>query len=50
MIGVPYKELVGNLMYAMVAIGLDLSKVMSIISQFMSELFKKHWVATKNIF
>ncbi len=49
MMGVPYKELVGNLMYVMVAIGLDLSKAMSIISQFMSNLSKEHWVATKRI-
>ncbi len=46
---VPYKELVDNLIYAMVATRLDLSNAMNIINQFMSDPSRKHYIVTKRI-
>jgi hypothetical protein len=47
--GVPYKDIVGSLMYVMVTIRLDLSNAMNIISQFMQDPSLKHWVVAKKI-
>jgi hypothetical protein len=49
MMDVSYKELVGSLMYAMVAIRPNLFNVVIIVSQFMLGLSKEHWVVTKKI-
>jgi hypothetical protein len=40
MMDVPYKELVGSLMYAMVATRPNFFNVMIIVSQFMSDLLE----------
>ncbi len=47
--GVPYRELVGSLMYVMVATRPDLSNAVSIISQFMQDPSLEHWVAATRI-
>jgi hypothetical protein len=45
----PYKELLGNLMYAKVATRRDFFNVMNIVNQFMLGPFKEHWVVAKRI-
>jgi hypothetical protein len=47
--GVPYKEAVGSLMYAMVATRADLAFAVSMVSQFMSRPGPMHWAAVKRI-
>jgi hypothetical protein len=47
--GVPYKEAVGSLMYAMVATRADLAFAVSMVSQFMSRPGPLHWAAVKRI-
>jgi hypothetical protein len=47
--GVPYKEAVGSLMYAMVATRPDLAFVVSLVSQFMSRPRPLHWARVKRI-
>ncbi len=47
--GVPYRELVGSLVYVMVATRPDLSNAVSIISQFMQDPSLEHWVAATRI-
>ncbi|GJX34125.1 putative RNA-directed DNA polymerase [Tanacetum coccineum] len=47
---VPYASAVGSLMYAMVCTRPDLSHAVGIVSQFLSNLGKKHWEAVKWIF
>lgn len=47
--GIPYKEAVGSLMYAMVATRADLAFAVSIVSQFMSKSGPLHWAAIKRI-
>ena len=46
---VPYQSAVGSLMYAMVATKLDIAFAVGAVSQFMSNLGKKHWDAVKLI-
>ena len=47
--GIPYKEVVGSLMYAMVATRPDLAFGVSMVSQFMSKPGPLHWAAVKRI-
>jgi hypothetical protein len=47
--GVPYKEAVGSLMYAMVAIRADLAFAVSVVSQFMATPDPTNWAAVKRI-
>ena len=44
-----YQEAVGSLMYAMVAIRLDLAFAVSVISRFMSKPGSMYWMAVKRI-
>jgi len=44
---VPYSSAVGSLMYAMVCTRPDLSHAMSVVSHYMHNLGKDHWVAMK---
>ncbi len=46
---IPYKELVGNLMYAMVATIPYLYNAINIVSQFMFEPSIEHWVVATKI-
>jgi len=46
---VPYKAVVGSLMYAMVATRADLAFPMSVLSQHMSKSGPKHWTAVKRV-
>jgi hypothetical protein len=46
---IPYSDVVGNLMHAMVCMCPNLVYVVHHISQFMSNLGKEHWVATNCI-
>jgi hypothetical protein len=47
--GIPYKEAVGSLMYAMVATRADLAFAVSVVSQFMARPAPMHWAAVKRI-
>ena len=47
--GIPYKEAVGSLMYAMVATRADLAFAVSVVNQFMSKPSPMHWAAVKRI-
>ncbi len=47
--GVPYKELVGSLMYVMVTIRSVLSNAANIISQFIQEPSLNHWVVANKV-
>ena len=47
--GVPYKAVVGSLMYAMVATQADLAFVVSVESKFMALLTLLQWMAVKRI-
>ena len=47
--GVPYKAIVGLLMYAMVVIRADLAFTVSVVSQFMGSPAPLHWMAVKCI-
>jgi len=47
--GIPYKEAVGSLMYAMVGTRVDLAFPVSMVSQFMSRAGPLHWKAVKRI-
>ena len=46
---IPYALACGSLMYAMVAIRLDIAYAMGDVSQYMSNLGKKHWEGVKSI-
>ncbi|CAL9237692.1 unnamed protein product [Arabidopsis halleri] len=47
---VPYANAVGSLMYAMVCTRPDLAHAVSIVSRFMGQPGKEHWLAVKRIF
>ena len=47
--GVPYKEAMGSLMYAMVPTRADIAFAVSVVSQFMSKPSSIHWAAVKRI-
>jgi len=47
---VPYASAVGSLMYAMVCTRLDIAHVVGVLSRFMSELGKEHWITVKRVF
>ena len=47
--GVSYKVRVGSLMYAMVAMMVDISFAVSTVSQFMSKVGPPHWIVMKCI-
>lgn len=49
-IKVPYREVVGSLMYAMVAIRPDIVFAVGKVAQFMAGHGQAHWTAVKNIF
>lgn len=44
---VPYAQVVGSLMYAMVCTKTDIAYVVSVVSRFMSDPGKEHWDAIK---
>ena len=44
---VPYSSVVGSLMYAMVCTRSDIAHAMGVVSRYMSNLGKQHWVAVK---
>ena len=46
---VPYSSVVGNLMYAMVCIRLDISHVVGVVSRYMNNLGKEHWKVDQSI-
>ena len=41
---VPYSLVVGNLMYAMVCTRPDISHVVGVVSRYMNDLGKEHWM------
>ena len=47
--GIPYKAGVGSLMYAMVAMRVNIALAVSTVSQFMSKGCPPHWMAVKRI-
>ena len=47
---VPYSSAVGSLMYAMVCTRPDLAHAVSVVSRFMANPGKEHWLAVKRIF
>jgi transposase InsO family protein len=47
--GIPYKQAVGSLMYAMVATRADLAYAVSVVSQYMAKAGPMHWKAVKRI-
>ncbi|KFK41513.1 hypothetical protein AALP_AA2G139400 [Arabis alpina] len=47
---VPYASDVGSLMYAMVCTRPDLAQAVSVVSRFMGQPGKEHWLAVKRIF
>src|SRR6266850_1503928 len=47
---VPYREVIGSLMYASVATGLDITFAVSTLSQFLENLGEAHWQAVKQVF
>ena len=47
---VPYSSAVGSLMYAMVCTRPDIAHVMGVVSRYMNDLGKEHWMAVKWIF
>jgi hypothetical protein len=49
MAGVPYRELVGSLMYANVATRADIAHAVGIVSQFCQNPGELHWLAAKRI-
>ena len=44
---VPYASVVGSLMYAMVCTRPDISQAVSMVSRYMHNLGKNHWLAVK---
>lgn len=47
---IPYANVVGSIMYAMVCSRPDLAHAMSVISRFMANPGKEHWTAVKWVF
>jgi hypothetical protein len=50
MVKVPYQQVVGSLMYAMLCIRPDLAYPISVVSQHMSNPSIEHWITVKHIF
>lgn len=50
MLHVPYLSVVRSLMYAIVCTKPDIAHAMGVVSRFMSNLGKEHWIAVKRIF
>jgi len=50
MVKVPYQQVVGSLMYAMLCTRLDLAYPISVVSQHMANPSIEHWIAVKRIF
>ena len=44
---VPYASTVGSLMYAMVCTRLDIAHVVGVVSRYMNDLGKEHWMEVK---
>ncbi|XP_031249851.1 secreted RxLR effector protein 161-like [Pistacia vera] len=44
---IPYSNVIGSIMYAMISIGPDLSFAISLLSRFMSSPGSEHWTARK---
>jgi hypothetical protein len=49
MVNIPYRELVGSLMYANVATRADIAHAVGVVSQFCQNPGKLHWLAAKRI-
>jgi len=47
---VPYDSASGSLMYAMVCTRTDIAHVMGVLSGYMSEPRKEHWIVVKMVF
>jgi hypothetical protein len=47
---VPYREAIGSLMYAAIAMCLDITFAVSILSQFLDNPGEAHWEGMKHIF
>ena len=47
---VPYSSAVGSLIWAMIATRPDIAFVVGVVSRYMANPGKKHWLAVKNIF
>ena len=47
---VPYASAVGSLIYAMVCNRPDIAHVVGVLSRFMSNLGKEHWIIVKQVF
>ena len=47
--GIPYKELVGSLIYLVICTRPDLAVIVSLLSQFMGNLRKQHWAAAEHV-
>ena len=45
----PYASIVGSLMYAMVYIRPDIAHAVGVVSRYMNNPGKEHWVAVKSI-
>jgi hypothetical protein len=50
MVKVPYQQVVGSLMYAMLCIRPDLAYPTSVVSQHMANPSLEHWIAVKRTF
>ncbi len=49
MVNIHYQNVVDNLMHVMVNTRLDISYVVSLVAQYLSNLGEKHWLAVKRI-
>ena len=47
---VPYASAVGSLMYTMVCTRPNIAHAVGVLSRFMSNLGKEHWIAVKRVF
>ena len=48
--GIPYKNAVGSLMYAMIGTRPDIAKAIGAASRFMANAGQLHWAAVKQIY
>jgi hypothetical protein len=46
---IPYKVIVGSIMYAVIAIKLDIMALVGIVNEFMQNLGHAHWKTMKQI-
>ena len=44
---VPYSSAIGSLLYAMVCTRLDIAHVVGVVSRYIKDLGKEHWMAVK---